>query len=97
MYPQITQKKAEVLVIGGSPLPTATQIAATFKTPFPVVADPNREAYRAFGFSKTALVIQQSGTVVVDMERRVHYLNRTTNPQTSLKRADLTGALETLS
>ncbi len=64
--------------------------------PFPVLADPGRQAYRPYGFTKSLWVIQQSGVVVIDREGVVQYVHRSTNPQKSLDEQALLGHLEAL-
>lgn len=83
MNEEIEAKGATVLVIGPRGQSAAALIAREIEAPFPVLADPTRKSYRAYGFTKSLWVIQQSGVVVVDREGVVVYLDRNTNPQNS--------------
>ncbi len=74
----------------------AVLAAEKMGVPFPVLADPGRQAYRAYGFTKSLWVIQQSGVVVIDREGVVRYVHRTTNPQKSLDEQALFRHLEAL-
>ncbi len=58
-------------------------MARKLEAPFPVLADPARLAYRAYGFTKSLWVIQQSGWVLVDRDGIVQHVSRNTNPQNS--------------
>ena len=74
---------------------TAAKLAAEkMEAPFPVLADPGRQAYRAYGFTKSLWVIQQSGWILLDKEGVVRYAVRSTNPQNSLDEAELLNVLE---
>jgi hypothetical protein len=42
------------------------------------------------------LILQQSGTVLVDRHGTIRYLHRATNPQQALKRHELRAALRSL-
>ena len=48
-----------------------------------MLADPARLAYRAYGFTKSLWIIQQSGWVLVDRDGIVRHISRNTNPQNS--------------
>ena len=96
LYDELRAKGTDVIAIGGSGAATADRIGRLFRTPFPVVGDPARRVYRAFGLAKTALVIQQSGTVLVDQTGIVRYLNRVANPQHSFRREEFLRAVEDL-
>ena len=96
LYDELRAKETDVIAIGGSGANAASRIARLFRTPFPVVGDPNRTAYRAYGFAKTALVIQQSGTVLVDRNGIIRYVHRVANPQHSFPRDELLRAVDEL-
>ncbi len=69
-----------MLVILGETIERAKQYAQTLKTPFPVLADPDREVYRRYGLEKALFVIQRTSSVVIDQEEIVRYRKRSTNP-----------------
>jgi hypothetical protein len=53
-YPEIVRLGGEVLVVSfAQPLRIAAYLQRT-PLPFPVVADPSRDAYRAFGLERTS-------------------------------------------
>lgn len=96
LNPQIEAKGAKVLVIGPRGGSAAALAARKMGAPYPVLADPSRQAYRAYGFTKSLWIIQQSGTVLVDRDGVVRYLHRSTNPQKSLDAPTLLQHLEAL-
>jgi peroxiredoxin len=71
---------AEILVILGDTLERAAKYAENLHSPFPVLADPERQVYREFGLDKALIVIQRTASVVVDREGMIQYLKRATNP-----------------
>jgi len=90
---EIEAKGARVLVIGPRGQSAAALTARKVEAPFPVLADPARKTYRAYGFTKSLWVIQQSGTAVVDQDGVVVYMHRTANPQDSFSEEEVLGAL----
>ncbi len=74
-----------MLAIGPRGQSAAVLAAKQLEAPFPVLADPARHAYRAYGFTKSLWVIQQSGSVLVDREGVIRYVHRSTNPQQSFQ------------
>ena len=82
-----------MLVIGPRGQTAAALIAREIEAPFPVLADPTRKIYRAYGFTKSLWVIQQSGVVVVDRDGVVVYLHRSANPQNSFSEEEMLQAL----
>ncbi len=69
-----------MLVILGDTIERAKQYAQILKSPFPVLADPDREVYHLFGLEKALFVIQRTSSVVIDREGIVRYMKRATNP-----------------
>ncbi len=59
-----------------------------------MLADPGRQAYRAYGFTKSLWVIQQSGWILLDKEGIVRYARRSTNPQNSFDETELLRVLK---
>ncbi len=58
-----------------------------------MLADPGRQAYRAYGFTKSLWVIQQSGWILLDKEGIVRHAHRSTNPQNSFDEAEVLKAV----
>lgn len=85
MYKDFQTAAADVLVILGDTPERARRYAEALKTPFPVLADPDREVYRRFGLEKALLVIQRTASVVVDRQGVIRYIKRATNPMTWLQ------------
>lgn len=80
IYKEFQTANTEVLVILGETIERAKQYAQTLKTPFPVLADPDREVYRRYGLEKALFVIHRTSSVVIDQEEIVRYRKRSTNP-----------------
>jgi peroxiredoxin len=85
LYPQLQSAGAEVLIIIGEGPDRARRYAKIMNTPFPVLADPEREVYAQYGLGKSLLVIQRTASVVVDRRGVIRYIKRATNPMTWLK------------
>ena len=90
----LAERDARVLVIGGGTAIAARMAARFLRLPFPVLHDPERAVYRAYGFERKLGVIQQSGTVLVDRDGIVRYRTVGLNPFAALDRGALLGALE---
>lgn len=86
----------EVLIVGRGSEATARRVRSLLRLPFPVLADPERSAYRAFGLEKVAVLIQRSGTFLVDRDGIVRLARHTTNPYVAMRRDELLAALEDL-
>ena len=91
---QIAESGTATLVIGPRGQLAAKLAAEKMEAPFPVLADPARQAYRAYGFTKSLWVIQKSGWILLDKEGIVRYTCRSTNPQKSMDQAELLRVLE---
>lgn len=76
----LAQRGIGVLVLGPGPLARARRYARLIRAPFPVLADPAREAFRAYGLRRRALRIQMSGAGLVDRDGALVYMRRATNP-----------------
>lgn len=85
MYKDFQAAGADVLVILGDTPDRARRYAESLHTPFPMLADPDREVYRRFGLEKALLVIQRTASVVVDRQGVIRYIKRATNPTTWLQ------------
>jgi len=82
--PRLTALDSALLVLVPGPLDQARKIAKLVRASFPVLADPDRVAYRAFGFQRRLLFMQQSGVALVDRAGRIAYLHRSTSPRRAL-------------
>ncbi len=76
---------AQVLVILGDTLERAGKYAETFKLPFPVLADPEREIYQRWELTKNFIGIQRTASVILDQTGVIRYIRRTVNPTTWLQ------------
>ena len=80
-------------MIGPRGQSAASLTSQEIEAPFPILADPTRVAYRAYGFAKSLWIIQQSGTVIVDREGIVRYVHQSTNPQNGFQEEDVLEAV----
>lgn len=96
MTDTLKERGIEVLVIGRGSEAAARRVRALLRLPFPVLADPERSAYAAFGLEKVAYIIQRSATFVVDRDGVVRHARHSANPHASMRRDELLAALETL-
>jgi hypothetical protein len=67
-YEKLRAQNVEVLVVGGGPATRARAMAQHSRVPFPVLADPDRSVYLQYNLSKKMVLIQQSGTFLVDRD-----------------------------
>ena len=80
-YPKFREHNVEVLVIGGGTPARAQAMVSKLRLPFPVLADPEREVYQRYNLTKKLVMIQQSGTMLIDQQGVIRYSKRFTNPQ----------------
>jgi peroxiredoxin len=81
MYKDFRAAGADVVVILGDTPERARNYAKLLKTPFPVLADPDREVYHSFDLEKAYILIQRTASVIIDRHGVIQYLKRATNPQ----------------
>ncbi|MCH8255115.1 MAG: redoxin domain-containing protein [Gemmatimonadetes bacterium] len=93
---QIAASGTSTLVIGPRGQTAAALAARKLEAPFPVLADPGRRAYRAYGFTKSLWVIQQSGWVLIDRDGIVRHISRNTNPKNSFDEDEVLQAVKSL-
>ena len=72
------------MILGDTPERTQTY-AELLKTPFPVLADPDRSIYHRYDLEKTLGLIQHTASVVVDQKGIIRYIKRATNPMLWLR------------
>lgn len=73
-----------MLIFLGETLDRARRYAKILHTPFPVLADPERDVYKQYGLEKTLLIIQRSASIILDRDGVIRYMKRVTNPMTWL-------------
>ena len=87
----------EILVIGPGGPDSARRLARLIRAPCPVLADREREVFRAYGYARRVVsLIQQSGTVLVDTTGHVRYVRRATSPFLALDLPELERTIESL-
>ncbi len=91
------ERGLEILVFGPGGREKAGRLARLIRAPYPVLADPEREVFRAYGYTRRLVsLLQQSGVVLVDPAGRVRYLRRCANPFLALDLPELERAIEGL-
>jgi peroxiredoxin len=85
MYKNFQAANVDVLVILCDSLERTRQYAGTLKTPFPVLADPERAVYHRFELEKNFIGIQHTASVIVDREGLIRFIKRSVNPMTWLQ------------
>lgn len=80
LYKDFQAAGAEILVILGGTPEHVHKYAQLLKTPFPVLADPDRAVYHSYDLEKAFIVIQRTASVVVDRQGVIQYFKRATNP-----------------
>ena len=84
MNNEFVKAGAQVLVILGDTLDRARQYAETLKTPFPVLADPERAVYHQYELDKF-IGIQRTASLIIDQNGMIRNLKRSINPMTWLQ------------
>jgi len=93
MKDELERHNAIAIVIGGGTELAATLATRWLKLPWPILRDPERAAYRAYGLDRSLGLIQQSGTMVVDAEGILRYAHGGLNPQAAFPRDQVLAAL----
>jgi peroxiredoxin len=96
IYSTLAAQGVEVIVVGGGSLKEAQQLAVTYKLPFPAASDPDRSVYHSYGLHKALGMLQRSGTIVVDKQGIVRYVQRSTLPTGSMDKTALLNSLSHL-
>jgi len=84
MNDEFVKAGAQILIILGDTLEHASKYAQTIKTPFPILADPDRAVYHRYELDKV-IGIQRTASVIVDPNGVIRYLKRSINPMTWLQ------------
>lgn len=85
MNDEFVKAGAQILIILGNTMERVSRYAETLKTPFPVLADPERAVYLRYELVKNFIGIQRTASVIVDPNGVIRYLKRSINPMTWLK------------
>jgi peroxiredoxin len=85
MNDEFVKAGAQILIILGDKLDRARKYAESLKSPFPVLADPERLVYHRFVLEKNFIGIQRTASVIVDQNGMIRYLKYSTNPMLWLK------------
>lgn len=85
MNTEFVKSGVQILIILGDTLDRARRYAETLKTPFPVLADPERAIYLRFELTKNFIGIQRTASVIVDQNGVIQYIKRSVNPNTWLQ------------
>ena len=85
MNTEFVKSGVQILIILGDTLDRARRYAETLKTPFPVLADPERVIYLRFELTKNFIGIQRTASVIVDQNGVIQYIKRSVNPMTWLQ------------
>ncbi len=94
MRSELERRNATALVIGGGPSLSLRLATRWLDSPYPVLHDPDRAVYRAFGLDRALGLIQRSGTVVVDAGGVIRYSHGGANPVDAFPRGRVLDALE---
>ena len=96
MNDEFVKAGVQILIILGDTPDRARKYAETLKTPFPVLADPERANYHRFELTKNFIGIQRTASVIVDQNGMIRYIKRSTNPNTWLQESkELLRAVQT--
>lgn len=93
MKDELDKRNATALVIGGGTRLAAGLATRWLNLPYPVLHDPERAVYEAYGSERLLGIYQQSGTVVVDADGNIILERITSNPRRALPMADILQAL----
>lgn len=90
---ELDKRNATALVIGGGTRLGARLATRWLRLPYPVLHDPERAVYEAYGSKRLLGIYQQSGTVVVDADGNIILERITSNPRRALPMDDILQAL----
>ena len=94
MKKQLDSLDATALIVGGGPALSARLATRWLNTPYPVLHDPERAVYRAYGFDRAIGIVQRSGTVVIDGNGVVRLAHGGANPMDALRQEEMVRVLE---
>src|SRR5688572_14926571 len=93
-YQKFREHNVEVLIIGGGAAVRAQTMTNNLRLPFPVLSDPDHAVYGRYSLTKKLVMIQQSGTVLIDQQGVIRYIKRFTNPQAWMGSGEIARLLE---
>jgi hypothetical protein len=96
MKEDLDSRNATAAVIGGGMEVAARLATRLLHLPYPVLHDPERITYAAYGFDRLLGIYQQSGTVIVSADGRIAFEQQVANPQKALPRAEILAVLDRL-
>ena len=82
--PQLAALDTALLVLLPGSAEQARKMAKLIRASFPVLADPDQKAFRSFGLGRRLLLIQRSGSALVDRQGMLVYVRRSTSPHGAL-------------
>jgi peroxiredoxin len=94
MKEDLDVRNATALVIGGGTTLAARLATRWLNLPYPILHDPDRAVYRAYGSDRLLGIYQQSGTVVVDPEGRILLEQIVSNPRRALPDGEILRAID---
>ncbi len=89
MQDELSLTSTRTIMIGGGTSEAAQKTAQRYKLPFPVFGDPDRSIYHLFNLDKAMLLIQKSGTFLIDKGGIIRYANRASKPGDGLNKIQI--------
>ena len=93
MEKELSERNATALIIGGGTALAARLAQRWLKPPYPLLRDPDRAVYHAYGLEKALVIIQESGTIVVDPQGVIRFAQSSANPRAAFPRELVLAAL----
>lgn len=97
MKPDLDDRNATAAVIGGGTALAARLATRWLNLPYPILHDPDRVAYTAYGFERLLGIYQQSGTIVIGADGGILLEEQVANPRKALPAARILRALDATS
>ena len=95
MADALRQHRADALIIGSGVLALGRTAARLLRSPYRVLHDPDRAVYLSYGLPKRFVIVQRSGSFVVDAQGALRFAHAATNPATALPLRELMAMVET--
>lgn len=89
-------KGVGIVLVGPGDAGQAAWFAKLIRAPFPIAADPVCAVYEAYGLTRGALGLQQTGTFLIDRDGILRLARRVTNPMSALDMGELRAAVSQL-
>jgi peroxiredoxin len=97
MKPDLDDRNATAAVIGGGTALAVRLATRWLNLPYPILHDPDRVAYKAYGFERLLGIYQQSGTIVIGADGGILLEAQGANPRKALPAARVLRALDATS